>query len=405
MNIAALMRSPEVRVAGVVGLAHGASHFFQLVMPPLFPLLRAEFDVSWTALGVWMSVFYAVSCGTQFFAGVVADRIGARPVLLTGLLLLVGGSIGCALAPNFAVLCVLAVLMGLGNGTVHPCDFAVMNSNIRERRLGYAYAIHGASGNLGSALAPVTSYALAAAFGWRSALLIMGGLGMAVLLIVLSQRRLLLSDKEKDDGQERAEGAEKMPASAPMRNWWQWVTVMCFLYFLLQSVMNSGVRAFTPAVLHEGFDLSLALASSAVTAYLLGSAAGVLTGGFIAARAVSHARVAITGLGAAALVAFSVPWITAWAVLLLPWFAVLGFCVGSTNPSRDMIVRNVTPKGAAGRVYGFVYSGLDLGSTLGPPLFGLLLDCGESRRVFPLIGVVLLLTIFTVTRVRRSATV
>ena len=160
----------DVKVIGLVGVAHGISHFFQLALPPLFPLLKAEFDVPFAALGVLMGVFYAASGLTQFAAGIVVDRIGARPVLLGGMALVAGGTLIAGMVPGLLWLYPLAALMGVGNGVFHPADFAILNTNVASRRLGYAYSMHGIGGNLGYAIAPVVSYALGAAFGWRTAL-------------------------------------------------------------------------------------------------------------------------------------------------------------------------------------------------------------------------------------------
>jgi MFS family permease len=155
----------DARVIGVVGLAHGLSHFLQLALPPLFPLLRAEFGVSWTLLGLVAGLFYVASGLVQFVSGFVVDRFGARPVLLAGMTLLVCGTLAAALAPNPLWLYPCAMLMGAGNGVFHPADFAILNANVTHRRLGHAYSTHGVGGNLGYALAPIVSYGLGAAFG------------------------------------------------------------------------------------------------------------------------------------------------------------------------------------------------------------------------------------------------
>ncbi|MCL2309420.1 MAG: MFS transporter [Proteobacteria bacterium] len=394
MSLAAVLRSQDFRVTGTVGLAHGASHFFQLAIPPLFPLLRGDFNVSWTALGFMMTLFYIASGATQFFSGMLVDRFGARPILIGGLFLLAGGTLACALAPNIVVFYALAVLIGVGNGTLHPCDFAVMNANIHERHLGYAYAVHGVGGNIGWALAPVTSYALSAHFGWRGALLIMGIAGLLVLALVVSQRRLLNSERT----QTVTIGEKTLK---PAASWWQWATIMCFLFFVLQSFSSSGISSFTPSILHEGFSLTLALSTSAVTTYLSASMFGTLTGGLVATRTSRHVHVAAGGLVIAALSAILVFLITGSPLTLLVCFAVMGFSIGITGPSRDMIVRSVTPKGMAGRVYGFVYTGMDVGSMLAPLLLGALLDHNLGKGAYAVIAAALALAILTVVKVHR----
>jgi len=73
----------DARVIGLIGFAHSLSHFFQLALPPLFPLLRAEFDVSWSALGALVATFYVASALTQFAAGFVVDNIQFAAVTAT----------------------------------------------------------------------------------------------------------------------------------------------------------------------------------------------------------------------------------------------------------------------------------------------------------------------------------
>ncbi|HEX6136486.1 MAG TPA: MFS transporter [Casimicrobiaceae bacterium] len=386
----------DARVIGVVSLAHGLSHFLQLALPPLFPLLRAEFDVSWTLLGLVAGVFYVASGIVQFTAGFAVDRLGARPVLLSGLALLACGTLAGALAPNPWWLFPCAAIMGAGNGVFHPADFAVLNANVTARRLGHAYSTHGVGGNLGYALAPIASFGLGAAFGWRIALLAMGTVGLAVLGILASQRRILTSQRAGDAHLHTLKGSVGLFVQPAI--------LLCFFYFIFQTSAAVGLQTFLPPALNTGLAVPLVIATSAVTAYLLGGTAGIVVGGFLAVRTTRHDRVAATGLllGAAllALVAGNVVPLH----FVVPLFVVIGLCIGATGPSRDLIVRNATPKGAAGRVYGFVYSGLDLGAMLGPVWFGMMLDHGLAREVFFVIGALFVVAIGTVVQVRRAVT-
>jgi MFS family permease len=113
--------------------------------------------------------------------------------------------------------------------------------------------------------------------------------------------------------------------------------------------------------------------------------------------------VAVGGLIAAAVLMMLLATGSVAASLLPVVLAVAGFCQGATGPSRDMLVRAATPPGASGKVFGFVYSGLDLGSCLVPVAFGWLLDHGDPRMLFLAVGVLMLCTIGTVVQVRRSA--
>jgi len=386
----------DAKLIGLVGLAHGLSHFFQLALPPLFPLLRSEFGVSYATLGALVGVFYAASGITQFASGFAVDRLGARPVLLSGLALLAGGTALASLAPGIAWLFPIVALMGVGNGVFHPADFAILNANVAPRRLGHAYSSHGIGGNLGYALAPVMSFALGTAFGWRAALVAMCALGVVGLVVIASQRALLVSHRADDAHLHTLSGSVALFVQAPI--------LLCFAYFVIQTMAGVGLQTFMPSALNAGLGVPLALATSALTAYLLGGTAGIFVGGFLAAKTARHDRVAATGLLVAALLLVAMVTVGVAIPVVLPLVTVVGFALGATGPSRDLIVRNATPKGAAGRVYGFVYSGLDLGAMLGPIAFGLLLDQGLAREMFFGVAGCLTLAIGTVVQARRAST-
>jgi len=386
----------DVKVIGLIGFGHGLSHFFQLVLPSMFPLLRAEFDVSFAALGALAGAFYFASGATQFAAGFAVDRVGARPVLLGGLGLLAGGTLLAGFAPSIAWLYPIAALMGIGNGVFHPSDFAILNANVAPQRLGHAYSTHGIGGNLGYAVAPIVVYGAGAALGWRPALAIFGLVGLAALALLASQRAVLTSHKAQDAHTHTLRGSAHL--------FLQPAILLCFGYFVFQTIAGTGLQTQGTTALHVTFDIPLALAASAISAYLLGSTGGILAGGFLAARTEHHDRVAAAGLAAGALLLASIGTGATPSALLLPVFALTGFAMGATAPSRDLIVRNATPRGAAGRVYGFVYMGLDVGATIAPIWFGAMLDHGLGRGMFFAAAAMLLVAIRTVTRIRRART-
>jgi MFS family permease len=384
----------DVRIIGLVGTAHAFSHFFQLALPPLFPLLRADFDVSWTLLGLLVGVFYAASGLTQFVSGFAVDRFGARPVLLSGLALLAGGTALAALAPSIYWMFPVVALMGIGNGVFHPCDFAILNANVAPRRLSHAYSTHGVGGSLGYALSPIVSYGLAAAFNWRVGLAVMGLAGLAALAVLAHQRTYLTSHRASDAHARSLGGSLELLVQPAI--------LLCFAYFVIQTTASVGLQTFLPSALNAGLSVPLALAATAVTAYLLGSTAGIVGGGFLAAHTQRHDVVAATGLLAGAALLATVGLAGVSGAMVIPMFTLIGLVMGATGPSRDLIVRNATPKGAAGRVYGFVYSGLDLGATVGPVWFGLMLDHGQGRQMFYVIAALLTLAVGTVVRVRHA---
>ena len=387
----------DAKVIGLVGSAHCLSHFFQLALPPLFPLLRAEFGTSYATLGALVSVFYVASGLCQFGAGFAVDRFGARPVLLGGTALLAVGALLASFVSEVAWLFPLAFMMGFGNGVFHPADFAVLNANVAPKRLGHAYSTHGIGGSLGYAIAPVVSYGLGSTLGWRPALMAMGALGLVALAVLASQRRALASRVHDASGESR----RTLGATIALLR--QRAIVLCFAYFAVLTLGTIGITSFSGTALNAAYGVPLALATSALTAYLLGSTGGILTGGFLAAHTAHHDRVAAGGLAAAGTLMLAVAALPALAALVVPLFALTGLVVGATGPSRDMIVRGATPAGAAGRVYGFVYSGLDLGATIAPVAAGIVLDHGAPRAMFVAVALCMFVAIGTVLQVRRSS--
>ena len=385
----------DARVIGAIGSAHALSHFFQLVLPPLFPLLRAEFGVSYATLGALLSLMYVASGVCQFGAGFAVDRFGARPVLLAGLALLAGGTLAAGFVPGIGWLFPLVVLMGIGNGVFHPADFAVLNANVSPRRLGHAYSSHGIGGSLGYALAPVVSFGLASAFGWRTSLLACGAAGLVAVVLLATQAAAL-------DSRRHGTAVPKHTLSGSLELFRQRPILLCFAYFCVLTIATIGITTFLGTSINAAYGLPLAIAATAITAYLLGNVGGVLAGGFLASRTARHDRVAATGLAVGAVLILLLALFAPLATWAIPLLALTGFALGATGPSRDMIVRAATPKGASGRVYGFVYSGLDLGSALSPVALGAILDHGSPRLVAAAIAAFLFVAIATVVQVRHA---
>ena len=394
MTAAASFRS-DAKVIGLVGVAHGLSHFFQLCLPPLFPLLKDEFGVSYAALGAVTAVFYAVSGVMQTAAGFLVDRLGARAILLAGMAIISAGTLAAGLAPSFAWLFPAAALAGLGNSVFHPADLALLNGKVEPRRLGPAFSVHGVTGNIGWVLAPAFVVPIAQAHGWRIALVAAGVIGLGFFAVLAMQRALageLRHVGARASEHVRAAGVGLL-ASAPV--------LLCFAFFFLYAVALVGFQTFAVAALTTLHGLTLGAASSALTAMLIGGVAGILAGGFVAARFQRHNLVAAVGVAVSALLALVIARGGLDAAAVVALMAVAGFFVGSIGPSRDIIVRGVAPPEARGKVYGFVYSGLDLAGLIAPIIFGWSLDHGRPDLVFIGAAAFLVASIPTVLRVRR----
>jgi len=387
----------DFRVIGLIGAGHLISHFLQLALPPLFPILRTELDVSWAALGAITSVFYGASAVAQAVAGFVVDRLGARRVLLAGMTLMgVAIALG-GLASSYWMLLVVAALAGLGNSVFHPADYSMLNSSVSPRRIARAYSIHQLSGNAGWVLAPLVVGTVTHVAGWRAALMTAGGLALLGTLILATQTRGLGTPAPAS-----AAPAVKRPGvAADLRVLLAVPIMMAFGYFALLTASTMGIQTFAVPALGLIYDAPLTLATGALTVYLFGNATGILTGGFLADRATRHDLVAAAGVTCAAALTL----VLASGALPLSTIAIamaaMGFSMGITAPSRDMLVRAATPRGSSGKVFGFVYSGLDLGSLVAPPVYGWLLDRGHPRAMFVVIAAVMFVMIVTVIQVRR----
>jgi len=384
----------DVRIIGLIGTAHFFSHFFQLTLPPLFPLLKDVFGVPYVALGLAVSVFYGGSGIGQTVSGFLVDRVGALRVLMAGMGLLAGAIALAGLVPSYWFLLPVALLAGLGNSVFHPADYSILNASVDPRRIGRGYSVHAISGNLGWAVAPTVVFALTAHFGWRAALVTVGGLGLAMVVVLATQGGAFAGAHA---------GARRAGAATDVRVLLTAPVLAAFAYFALIATALVGMQTFGVTGLMRVYETPMALATAALTAFLLGGAAGILGGGFLADRTSRHDVVAVSGLIGAAAVILLVATGGVGPSRLPLLLAVAGFCQGVTAPSRDMLVRAATPPGASGKVFGFVYSGLDLGSCLVPVAFGWMLDHRDPRMLFVAVGVLLLCTIGTVVQVRRRA--
>jgi MFS family permease len=384
---------PDLRVIGTVASAHGLSHFFQLVLPPLFPAMKDEFGVGYAELGAMMGVFFAVSGIAQFAAGYAVDRFGAQRVLVSGMALLAGATLLVGFAPNYWTLLPLAAMAGLGNAVFHPADFAVLNARVDPSRLGRAYGAHGLAGNLGWVLAPIFGVALSKLLGWREAVVIMGAGGLVAAALLHMNRQWISVRVASASRKAGGDGAAAPLLSRPV--------IMCFGYFALLSTALVGLQSFSVPATMAMFGLDDTRAAQSLTLFLVGSSVGIVVGAILADRTAQHHRVAATGLIlAAALIALAILQPVPPAYGLPVFMALAGLCVGATGPSRDSIVRRATPRGASGRVYGFVYSGLDLGSIVAPGVFGIFVDMQRPVLVYVVVIVGLLLAVGTVIAIR-----
>jgi MFS family permease len=383
MTASHLSLGQDARTIGLIGVAHGTSHFFHMLLPPLFPLFIQEFGFSYSELGLLVTTFFVVSGIGQALAGFLVDRVGARPVLFLALGCFIAAALATAVAPGYGGLMVAAALAGLGNSPFHPVDFTILNKRVSQSRLGHAFSVHGISGNLGWAAAPVFLTGLTAATGsWRIAAAC-AGLWAAFVLALLWFNRASIDDRAgqwaHEAGKVAAAGAvhEHPLAFLKLPSVW-----LCFAFFFWSTCALSAMQSFASPALQQLYGLPLTVTAFVVTGYMLFGAAGMVVGGFLASRAARLERLIGLCLLAAAVLLCLVASGVAPPLVAAAVAALAGAGTGLAGPSRDMLIKRAAPPGATGRVYGMVYSGLDLGFAIAAPVFGALLDRGAAAGVF-----------------------
>jgi FSR family fosmidomycin resistance protein-like MFS transporter len=375
----------DFQVIGLIGLAHGTSHFFQMLLPTLFPALIRDFGFSYSELGLLMTVFFVISSVGQALAGFLVDRVGARPVLFAALSCFIAAALLVATAQGYAGLMLAAALAGLGNSPFHPADFTILNKRVSQPRLGHAFSVHGITGNLGWALAPVFVVGVSSLAGhWRAAPLAAALFGGAVLLLLLLNRERV-DDRRGAWAHETAAakpGAVPLAAEHPLAFLKLASVWLCFSFFFWSTAALAAIQSFASPALVRMYGLDPAATAFVVTGYMLCGATGMVVGGFVVGRVQRlEATIAVAmSAGAALLLLVATGWLP--PLMAAGLAALAGFGTGLAGPSRDMLIKRAAPPGATGRVYGTVYSGLDVGFAIAAPVFGWLLDHGHSNAIF-----------------------
>jgi MFS family permease len=364
----------EIQTLAVVSGAHLVSHLHIMVIPVLMPLLKDRMNVGFFELGLALTVFNVVSGLTQAPMGFLVDRIGARKVLLAGLALGGLAFVSLGMFSFYAWLIVAALLAGLANCVYHPADYAILSDSVSESRIGRAFSVHTFAGFAGSALAPPLLLGLAAVGGLGSALTGAGIFAWIIAAIVF----LTPAAPSGRHAPSTAAVAAKVDTASVVTP-----TVLALtVFFTLLALAHSAMYSFSVVALIAGHDMSLEGANAALTAYLTCAAVGVLVGGQLADLTRRHGDVAAAGYGLAALIALAIVLFSLPVLVLVAAMGLVGFLAGIIQPSRDMLVRRAAPPGSAGRVFGIVSTGFNIGGIVGPLMFGWLMDNGAPRAVF-----------------------
>ena len=399
-----IRRASDVRVVGLISLAHGSSHFFHLILPPMFPWLKAEFGFNYAELGLLMTIFFVVSCIVQAASGFLVDRIGARPVLFAGVGLLALAALTYSQSNGYAMLVLGAVIAGCGNGIFHPVDYTLINHKISPPNLPYAYSIHGVTGYIGWAAAPAFMVAVASIADWRIAFLSAAVLEALILLTLWISRARLVDDVHARREESQASHAQSNPGGAPMSTFGFLklpVVWLCWIFFFFSMAATTGLQSFAPTALFKIYEIAVSSGNYYLTLMSMGGAGGMLLGGYLATKLKVPERIITICFTVNIVMGLLLATGLVPIELIVIAFIVIGLGLGIAAPSRDLMIRSATPSGSSGRVYGIVYSGIDLGAALSPLVFGIFLDVGLPKLLF--IGVALLQLMIILTGFKVSA--
>ena len=399
-----MRRASDVRVVGLISLAHGSSHFFHLILPPMFPWLKAEFGFNYAELGLLMTIFFVVSCIVQAASGFLVDRIGARPVLFAGVGLLALAALIYSQSNGYAMLVLGAVIAGCGNGVFHPVDYTLINHKISPPNLPYAYSIHGVTGYIGWAAAPAFMVAVASIADWRIAFLSAAVLEALILLTLWISRARLVDDVHARREESQASHAQSNPGGAPMSTFGFLklpVVWLCWIFFFFSMAATTGLQSFAPTALFKIYEIAVSSGNYYLTLMSMGGAGGMLLGGYLATKLKVPERIITICFTVNIVMGLLLATGLVPIELIVIAFIVIGLGLGIAAPSRDLMIRSATPSGSSGRVYGIVYSGIDLGAALSPLVFGIFLDVGLPKLLF--IGVALLQLMIILTGFKVSA--
>jgi len=364
----------ETQVVGLISFAHMLSHLYMLVLPPLFPVIRADLGLDYAALGVATAVFAAFTGVLQTPMGFVCERIGSRPVLVCGLFLNGAAIALVSVIDSYWQLIALMALAGVGSSVFHPADYSILSGTVSEKRLGRAFSIHTFGGSIGFAIAPFVMVTLYELTNWRMAVAIIGGIGVALSIVLLACSGVI------------GEGGAPKKRGAGSLTWRDMVTsptvMLFFTFYAASSAANAGISQFAVSALIDIYGISLTTANLALTVYMIASLIAVLPGGLLADYTKHHNLTLIASftVSGAMIAAVGLSGLPFWLALLL--LASVGALRGLVNTSRDIMVRHAVPGASVGTVFAFVTTGFMFGQAVSPTIYGLLMDGASPGMVF-----------------------
>ena len=401
----------DIRVTSVISGGHMFSHYYFMVFGPIMPLLAAELNFTYTMLAAILSAYSFSSFAVQTPFGFLVDKYGARGPLISGLFIMGASIAGLGFASEFWHFIVLYSIAGMANSVFHPADYAILSASVNNARMGRAFGVHLFSGHFAWVICPGTMLGAATFWGWRGAFIAVGLIGVAYALFMLTQWAALEDGRDARAAAKRAKSEENKTKKHDPESLHEGIRllltlpiVMCMLFFVFLTLGFTGIRTFFVAAMEVMNGMSLANSNGALTGFIIGSTIGITAGGVLADKIgpqIWLAAVSLVGAGILIIVSGTVPMTT---VMLFTVMTLAGTFLGLLLPSRDLLVRQVTPDGSMGKVMGFLSTGMMGAAAVAPLIFGYFLDLGQPLWVFWISGIFVAFALVTfVSTAQRSS--
>ena len=401
----------DIRVTSVISGGHMFSHYYFMVFGPIMPLLAAELNFTYTMLAAILSAYSFSSFAVQTPFGFLVDKYGARGPLISGLFIMGASIAGLGFASEFWHFIVLYSIAGMANSVFHPADYAILSASVNNSRMGRAFGAHLFSGHFAWVICPGTMLGAVALWGWRGAFIAVGLVGVAYALFMLTQWAALEDGRDARAAAKRLKSEENKTKKHDPESLHEGIRllltfpiVMCMLFFVFLTLGFTGIRTFFVAAMEVMNGMSLANSNGALTGFIIGSTIGITVGGVLADKIgpqIWLAAVSLVGAGILIIVSGTVPMTT---VMLFAVMTLAGTFLGLLLPSRDLLVRQVTPDGSMGKVMGFLSTGMMGAAAVAPLIFGYFLDLGQPLWVFWIGGIFVAFALFTfVSTAQRSS--
>ncbi len=410
------------RNVGLISLAHGINEFYGIAIPPIIPILVADLGITYGQAGLLLTVFFVMYSVFQLPAGLLADRVGKKRLLVWGLVGMAGALALASTADGYGTLVLAQVLMGISGSTYHPAGMSLISDIESQDTEGKAMGVFGLGGMVGIASAPVVIGGIASLADWRTALLVAAVLGVAVTAAFQllyrepgGGRPTPVADGGRGDDAERPRSGDGRGDDAGglrsdggrgtverTRDVFRRVIqfevtpgiVVLTIVVVLVSLQIRSIQTFATGFLADGVGRSTSaanavffvmLAASAVSSIWVGSLADRYDRGRLGALAAGITSLLVVSTAAFVAADGAVgEWLLTGSLVVV--FAVLGLALYACTPIKNALMSEYATRDSSGSLFGVTQTASSAGSAAGPAIFGYVATEGGIGVAFPLIA-------------------